>query len=296
MSKKGFGLILLLCMLVFSGCSLAKESPKEKEQDRLMGVYLVNAENGQDLTEKENWVEYGTQNLDTEYGKLDIPRMILPAVYDSENRDFTFPGVQGYALFSAVVAEEEGNCDVSASDLADGMFGVRVNDLGTSYDLSGTLYVGKDDFTWIVYHVYQTADGMVYLDGTGNSYNGSNFSTTLEETQKVTGDGKEGTLYTKVEVKVEEIPALQTLLVHQYNAAGERIATNTLSLTVQPEEVAWAPNAAWAVVEEQSADGVKRTAYDRTQGAQEQITHTAYILNSESIGEGKIITFAEAEK
>ena len=296
MSKKGFGLILLLCMLVFSGCSLAKEPQKEKEQDRLMGVYLVNTENGQDLTENENWVEYGTQNLDTEYGKLDIPRMILPAVYDSENGDFTFPGVQGYALFSAVVAEEEGNCDVSASDLADGMFGVQVNDLGTSYDLSGTLYVGKDDFTWIVYHVYQTADGMVYLDGTGNSYNGSNFSTTLEETQKVTGDGKEGTLYTKVEVKVEEIPALQTLLVHQYNAAGERIATNTLSLTVQPEEVVWAPNAAWAVVEEQSADGVKRTAYDRTQGAQEQITHTAYILNSESIGEGKIITFAEAEK
>lgn len=296
MNKKGIALILTLCMLLFSGCSLAKEPEDRPKQSRLMGVYLVDEAGERELQESENWVESGTLNMDTEFGKLDVPRMVFPAVCDPEMSEITFPGVKGYALFSAVIRGENGDCNVSVSDLEHGHFGVHVNDFGTSYDLSGTLYVGKQsaDKIWTVYHVYQSADGTVYLDGKGNSHQGSTFSTKLEENQTVTVDGEEGTLYTKVEVKLEEIPQIEKLLVHQYNAAGERIETNTLSLTTQPETVSWNPDAAWAVVEEHSDDGVKRTAYDRTQ--EEQITHTAYILNSEQVGEGKIITFGEPEK
>ena len=80
--------------------------------------------------------------------------------------------------------------------------------------MSGTLYIGKD-----------TADAIWNLDGSGNSYSGheGGSSSRVEESHTTTVNGKQGSTFTKVEFTIEPIDSLQKLLVHQYNAAGERI-------------------------------------------------------------------------
>ena len=291
MNKK-ISAILLSCVLCLSGCSLAREEVVSKEADRLVGVYLT-AEYPD--SNDEHWVESGTVTANTEFGEIDLPKRILPAEFDPETKTFLFPGLDGYALFEATVRDGEDVYTTSQSDLMDGTFHVTTTDFGDSFELSGTLYVekGRGDGTWTANRVYQSADGLVYLDGSGNSYSGStgSFSSKLEQTQNTTVNGKEEEIFTKVEFTIAPIGRLQKLLVHQYNAAGDRIDTRELCVTAEDQEVIWAADAAWAVVEEQFPDEVKRTAYDCPKDGAEEIIHSAIVLNEAHVGEAGLVFF-----
>ena len=290
MNKKIF-IIILACVLSLTGCSLAQEEMVSKETDRLVGVYLTT----EYPVEDEHWVDYCAFTADTEFGEISLPKQILPAEFDPETKTFVFPGLDGYALFEATVKDGEDIYTTSQSDFMDGDFYVSCTDFGDSFELSGTLYVGKDtaDTIWKENHVYQTADGLVYLDGSGNSYSGgeSRFSSKVEETHTTTVNGEEGSTHTKVEFAVQPIGKLQKLLVHQYNAAGERINTQELVVKAEDQSVNWLPDAAWAVVEEHFPDEVKRTAYDCPAEGEEDVTHTVIVLNKDQVGEAGVIFF-----
>ena len=289
--NKRFFIIILAWVLSLTGCSLAREEAVSKEADRLVGVYLTT----EYPVEDEHWVDYGAFTADTEFGEISLPKQILPAEFDPETKTFVFPGLDGYALFEATVTDGEDIYSTSQSDLMDGKFHVTTTDFGDSFELAGTLYVDEDskDTFWKANLVYQTADGLVYLDGSGNSYEGGDggFSSKIEESHTTTVNGKEGSTFTKVEFSIEPIGSLQKLLVHQYNAAGERINTQELAVKAEDQSVNWLPDAAWAVVEEHFPDEVKRTAYDCPAEGEEDVTHTVIVLNKDQVGEAGVIFF-----
>lgn len=292
MNKKLSAVLLACGILLISGCSLAKEETVSREQDRLIGVYITEQKPELD-GRNENWVEYGTFAASSQSVELQIPYMILPAEFDSENKRFVFPGLEGYALFAAEVYDEHGAYTTEVCDFFDGYLSVKTTDTGKSFELSGILYVGdkKENTVWAVNNVYQTAEGFVYLDGSGNSFFGSDFSHKLEENYTTSVDKEEESGSVCIEFSVQTIEKLEHLLVYQYNEAGERIASDKLTVSAEDKEVSWAQGAAWAVIEEQYANSVKRTVYNYSDSSTEDITHTVVILNKASVGESALIHF-----
>ncbi len=292
MNKKILAILLSCSMLLMGGCSLAKEEVVSKEADRLVGVYLTTEYPD---SNNEHWVEYGTFNADTKFGEIPFPNMILPAEYDTRTREFVFPGLDGYALFEATVQDGEDVYNTAQSDFMDGNFHVISTDFGDSFELSGTLYVGEktEDTIWKANLVYQTADGMVYLDGSGNGYSGNEggFSSKVEQTHTKTVNGKEGSTTTMVEFSIKTIEELEHLVVYQYNEAGEQIDSKELTVTGEDKDVIWASDAAWAVIEEEYANSVKRTVCNYPDNTKEEVTHTVVILNKHFVGEPAIIHF-----
>lgn len=288
--------LFLASVLGLTGCSLAKEEVVTKEPDRLVGVYLTT-----EYPDSNDgyWVEYGSFGADTEFGGIQLPNMILPAEYNEETEEFVFPGLDGYALFEATVHDGEDVYHTVQSDLMDESFHVTSTDFGDSFELSGILYVGEDTETtvWKANLVYQTADGMIYLDGSGNSYQGNEdgFSSKVEQSHTTTVNGEEGSTSTRVEFSIQPVEKLEKLLLHQYNEAGERIDTQELTFTAGDQIVHWVPDAAWAVVEEHFPDHVKRTAYDYPAEGAEDVTHTAIVLNEDHVGEAAVIFFHKSE-
>ena len=294
MNKKRF-LLLLSAIMLLGGCSLAQPTMESKSNSHLVGVYLVSSADGEHILHDENWVEYGSESMNTKYGKIDIPRTILPAVYDEVEHDFTFPGLKGYAFFDAEIKDGDAVVNTAISDLENHHFGVTSTDFGTTYDLSGTLYVaeGAPERLWTVYHVYQAEDGTVYLDGSGNTYQGNSFSTTLTEDFHTTTGSEEKSASTKIEVSVKEVPRTERLLVHQYNASGQKIGTAELPLSFDIPPVTWEAGAAWAILEERSGAHITRTACDRPARDEEPAAHTVYIFDDNNVGQSSVITFAE---
>lgn len=291
MNKKLLAILLSCSVLLMSGCSLAKEEAARKEADRLVGVYLTTEYPD---SNNEHWVEYGTFNADTEFGEIPFPNMILPAELDPETKTFVFPDLPGYALFEATVKDGEDVYNTSQSDFMDGNFHVTTTDFGDSFELSGTLYVGEaaEDSIWKANLVYQTADGLVYLDGSGNSYSGNagGFSSKVEQTHTKVVNGEEGSTTTLVEFSIKTIEELEHLVVYQYNESGEQIDSKELTTTGEDKNVMWASDAAWAVIEEEYANSVKRTVCNYPDDT-EEVTHTVVILNKDFVGEPSIIHF-----
>lgn len=294
MNKKFFSLLLVLIVniLILSGCTLARAEKANPAADRLVGVYLVK---GRRLQQDENWIEYGSQQLDSNFGKLTLPNMILPATYDSDADTFRFPGTEGYALVVMTIPGEAGPHTTSICDLHDSSFGVTVTDFGTDYDLSGTLYVSEGDETsvWSVYRVFQTADGMIYLDGTGNSYQGSGFSTTINETTTVNDGEREGSQSTIIHVSIKPISKIEKIIVRQYNADGQLLDTSELAVSTSIPPLFWNADAAWAAIEEYHPDEIKRSVVNRPLSDEETAQHTVYVLNENEIGQAVSIILQE---
>ena len=193
--------------LVLAGCSLAQPERQENQADRFVGVFLVCTADGvwDALTGNPNLVEYGQEELTAEgLGSFTVPREVLIAQYDPEERTYTFPGLEGWALFIYTREDEDGPYIASCSDMAETSLAQEAHDEGTTSALEGTIYYGPpadagadwdpyDDFygIWHAYQVYQAPDGTVYIDGSGNSYSGGGgMGFTHEETCTSTVNGE----------------------------------------------------------------------------------------------------------
>lgn len=296
MNKRFFALLLAAAALALTGCSLA-QIPAEPEStasnpDRFMGIYLVGTDGYDRITEDENWVDAGTETLESDIGPISLPRKILPGRYDPDSHDFTFPGVEGFALFAAVIGEGTDAYSTMDCDLADAVFQTTATDFGTDYDLSGTLYYGEkiENWIWTAYNVYQAADGTVYLDGSGNSYSGG-MSFTVSQSQTQTVDGEEaGAQSCRVEIAMKKVDPLTGLRVRQYGGDGQLLGTQELPVSEAFSEVDWDADAQWAVVEEIFTGGVVRSAYDRPTEGDQTVTHMVILLDESGIGVPATVT------
>lgn len=315
MNKKVMLIALLASLLVLlTACSLAQEEQQAdpKMEDRFVGVYLIREKDGVALEQNEYWIEDGSETVNMGSVEFDLPRMILTGKYDEENHCYRFPGVEGYALFTAEVKDEKGDYCVTCSDLQDvstkahthaedmdvsliwdGADSTAGTEEGyTDYELSGTLYVAATlkDSVWKLAHVYQKEDGTVYLDGTGDCYSfgsfGGSVSVKEEVSQAIHGETVScGT--TEVTVSFEEAKASERTTIYWYTEAGELLSTQL----IDPEkdtELHWKEGASWMILEEVFAEETKHTAYDM--GTEEEpLTLKLMQVNEAGLGEVRLV-------
>ena len=213
--------------------------------------------------------------------------------------------IPGWRLFVYRGFEEDGGTYLSmVTDLAPGeeppQF--KITDEGGVDIISGALYLGpplgqadwdpyEDRSVWTTYRVYQAPDGRPYLDGSGNSFTGALGS--YQESQTYTrqengGDVKKETV--EVSISIKAVPRLEGLVVRQFDGEGGQLSAEDLTLEGELPAVTWLPEAAWALVEERSPEGVVRTAYTLPGPGEEPVTHPVILLDSAGVGSVEDLT------
>ena len=311
MRNKWLCLLLAAALTALTaGCSLARPEREAAQEDRWIGFYVVYNPPGSydnSFSSNPNLVEMGTTSLDTgEYGALAIPREVLPGEEDPDTGDIVFPGLEGYSLFIRHKQEDSGYVTAIQSDMSPGEGQtVHSSNEGTAESASGVIWWGPPldaaaDFDpdasphsiWHGYNVYETSDGQVYLDGTGNSYGGAGsgmgFSSDATYTYTENGETRKDSI--SVSVSVKYTPRLTALRVVEFDKDNSVVKTTALPLTEELPLLTLESDTAFLVVEEESADGVKRTLYaagDFTDGAQ---YHEVILLDEAGRGHGVYLT------
>lgn len=311
MRNKWLCLLLAAALTALTaGCSLARPEREAAQEDRWIGFYVVYNPPGSydnSFNSNPNLVEMGTTSLDTgEYGALAIPREVLPGEEDPDTGDIVFPGLEGYSLFIRHKQEDSGYVTAIQSDMSPGEGQtVHSSDQGTAETASGVIWWGPPldaaaDFDpdasphsiWHAYRVFETADGQVYLDGSGNSYSGggSDMGFSSDATYTYTENGETRKDSISVSVSVKYTPRLTALRVVEFDEDNSVVKTTALPLTEELPLLTLESDTAFLVVEEESADGVKRTLYaagDFTDGAQ---YHEVILLDEAGRGHGVYLT------
>ena len=303
MRHKLFALLLAALTALLAGCSLARPEA-ENTRDRFCGFFMTCSEDGsgRDFYDNPNLTELGAEALDTgEYGSFSIPRQVL--VFDRETE--TFPGLEGYALFTYRGTREDGSLYYGCvSDMGEPSFHTTATDQGNKDEIEGTVYMGPplgaenwdpndNRIVWHAYRVYQAEDGAIYLDGSGNSYGGAGgMSTTETATYTATENGEtvsEDSV--SVTVHIEVVPRLEELVVSQFDSGTALLRSDSLSLIGELPAVTPEKDAAWVLVEERFGDGtVERTAYNVPGKGQEPISHSIVLLDKDGAGESVFLT------
>lgn len=311
MRNKWLCLLLAAALTALTaGCSLARPEREAAQEDRWIGFYVVyNPPGSYDniFNSNPHLTELGTESLDAgKYGSLTIPREVLLGEEDPDTRDIVFPGLEGYSLFIRHKQEDSGYVTAIQSDMSPGEGQtVHSSDEGTAESASGVIWWGppldaaadwdpnEDGYgIWHAYRVFETADGQVYLDGTGNSYGGAGsgmgFSSDAAYTYTENGETRKDSI--SVSVSVKYTPRLTALRVVEFDGDNSVVKTTALPLTEELPLLTLESDTAFLVVEEESADGVKRTLYaagDFTDGAQ---YHEVILLDEAGRGHGVYLT------
>lgn len=296
-------LILAALCLALAGCSLARpEAAESGGGDRWIGFYVVPSQGYADhLANNPYLEEYGEFSAETDqFGTLTFSQDVLFAVED-EAGNYSFPGMEeGYSLFIyQKYGQEGGDRTVGVvSNMAPGeeTTQMKYTDEGDLMSASGTVYFGPplgaanswDPYTcgviWRYYRVYQTEDGRIYLNGDGDSTNGP-MSHTATETYTSTRNGEtvqEETI--SITVAVEAVSRLERLTVTQFDGENRVLSAQDLALREDLPAVHWAEGAAWALVEEVSAEGTVRTVYSVPAEDEDPVSHQVVLLDDQGMG------------
>lgn len=306
--KKSKLLLWMLAALLLAGCSLARPEQEAEQEDRWVGFYVVPTQDGRDgFYDNPNLEEYGSSQVETDqFGTLTFPQEVLFAVEDDAG-GYTFPGLEkGYSLFihrryiGDPDSKDRNDLDYAVaveSNMGPGDEGPQLSytDEGVSETASGTIYYGpppgvtdwdayENRGVWMAYRVFQTADGRLYLDGSGNSYSGGGSSFTETRTYTYAENGetvKEDTV--TVSVSLQAVPRLEKLVVTQFDENNATLQSDDLNLQNDRPELHCLPETAWVLVEEVSSEGTERTVYDPPEG-EDPLTHNYVPLDDEGLG------------
>lgn len=248
--------LFLACVLLLSAVSLARPEP-EGYGDRFMGFHIVNDSRSASLPDYDdgNWSAYAGKRV----------------LWGVKTGDYyEFPGLPGKNCFLEWLYEGGEPCLSSCSQLADTFLAV-----GDKQSITATLYSSAEILRF--FQVYQTADGRVYLDGSGNGYSGAGggFGVTEDRTwTERSGDAITREESFHIKVSVEELPAVARAVVKYFDAADALLAEEALDGSGEGAEVVLPAGTAWVLVEERTAEGtVARTVH--TPGDEED-THTIW--------------------
>lgn len=305
MKRRSRWLALILALLSLAGCSLARSEVVGPEGgDRFVGFFVVPLRQyGEDAFSASPYKEeYGAFSAETErFGAVSFPREVLFAEEDGTGK-FTFPGIEeGYRLFVYRDYEDGSQGGVNyavavASDMAPGGESnqCKYTDEGISEIVSGTLYygppLGAEDWDpyvnrviWQYYRVYQTPEGRVYIDGSGDSAAGPMAGYTAEETRTRTENGKSYTDVVRVTVNMEAVRRLERLTVIQFGADNSVLRTDDLPLTGEElPEVLCEEGTGWVLVEERGGEETVRTVYNVPE--EEPVSHRVVLLDEAGLG------------
>ncbi len=300
-------LLLALSTLLLAGCSLARagENGAVSQMDRWVGFYAVSLENYRAFHNNPHLTEYGSSQYKTDqFGSITLPDRVLFAEETEEG--YVFPDLPGYRLFLLWETLEDGSsCVGCVSDMGPGddFFSRTATGSGTEDFISGTLYEGppagatdwdpsENHSIWTAYRVFQTPDGRIYLNGSGNSYAGGMSSFTETQTYSYTMDGEtmqEDKLTVKVYIK--SVPRLEKVIVTQYDGQNVALRSDDLALRDEIPEIVCETDTVWVLVEEVNTDGTIHTAYDVPAG--ETVSHNLVLLDDAGMGTAATLTIGK---
>ena len=292
-------LLLVLLTLTLTGCALARAEVSPGSGDRWVGFYVAPSQSGRNaFTNNPYLEEHGTLRTEAgQFGTLTFPKDVLFAVEDGAG-NYTFPGIGvGFSLFYLDETTDAGSSYVRVvSDMGAHENGLSFadRDEGSIITLSGTVYCGPplgvtdwapygNDTVWTFYRVYQTGDGRVYIDGGGDSTNGP-MTHSMTETRTFRKNGetmREETL--TVTAAVETIPRLERLVVTQFDGNNAVLRSEEMSLQSDRTEVRCLAETAWILVEEISAESVKRTVCNIPED-EDPVFHDYVLLDDDGYG------------
>lgn len=294
-------LLAAVLAVLLAGCSLARPEAEGAREDRFAGFYVVREDwenEGAGFHDNPNLTAYGSTTLAAgDHGRLEIPDYVLFA--REEDGEYVFPGLEeGYSLFLVRKMEDYGPSSQLFSNMAPSEEGwhTTVTDNGTSDSFGGTIYcgapLGAEDWSqwdtgqyWRAYRVYQTEDGRIYLNGEGNGFGGNGgFSYTESQDRTVTENGRSLTDHLEVSVGMEVVPRLERLVATQFDGQNAVLRSDDLALGEELPEVRCEAEAAWVLVEEVSAEGTVRTAYNVPAPGEDPILHQVVVLDAEGLG------------
>ena len=312
MRNKWLCLLLAAVLTALAGCSLARPERETAAEDRWIGFYVVYNPPGTYDTFSSNphLTEMGTTSLDTgKYGALTIPQKVLLGVEDPDTGDLTFPGLTGYSLFIRHKQEDYGPVTQVVSNMSPGEEGTTINssDQGTAETASGVIWWGPpldapadwDPYEsaagiWHAYRVYETPEGQVYLDGSGNSYSGGgNMGFSEDAAYTYTENGESLTDSVSVSVSVKYTSRLTALRVVEFGDDNTVVNTTEVPLTEELPALSPAVDTAFLIVEEESGEGVKRTLYPASDWAEGATYHEVVLLDQEGRGRGAYLAIEE---
>ena len=313
-------LALALCaVLALTGCSLARpegapagsgdgSGEETASEARFIGLYLVYGEQGDRnaFGSNPNLTELGDKTLEAEgFGSFTVPREVLLAEWD-EDKSWVFPGMEGFYLLCTETVEDGVPVSSVSNTMDHVQSAVSVTDEGVTTTLSGTIYIGPPldapeewsiyDMTgiWDAYKVYQTAEGVPYLDGSGDSFSGGPVGYTAEESWSRTVDGETEGVSVSVKVQLEEAPRLAAVTVYQFGAGGELLGSDPVPLDGTDPQVPWREGALWAAVEETDIRGcVVPAAYGRPGPEEDPACHTFVLLDGRGLGRTATLTLTQ---
>lgn len=295
--KSALILIPILLLALLSQVSLARPEQTHDWETHLAGFYLVRDTLDSGPTSigdpEAGWEEQDNTPVSAYGHSFSIPDMILKAQTE-ENGELYFPNLEGCRFFLAKEYFSSNGQQEFAyrlySDLESEGLHMEVTDLGTNHTASGTLYYAaplndptwtEESQVWTAYLVYQEPDGTVYLADSGNSYGGTvDCSISKTVTYRETANGQatqENTL--DLTINFRYISRLTEVTVEQFTAGHQQIASQAVSAQeiLAGEgalDLTWTPDAAYALVSEQYADGtVQRTLLER---GDEPVSHTCW--------------------
>ena len=312
MKKRNILALALTALLALSGCSLARPESAGGTGgagERFIGLYMVYSEDGarDAFNSNPNLTELGTETLKAEgFGSFTVPKEVLLAEEDGD-RSWRFPGMEGFFLFCTETVEDGVPTSSAFHNMGDAQFSTHVTDEGTANTMSGTIYIGPPQGapegwsaydmtgTWDAYKVYQTPEGVPYLDGSGDSFSGGPAGYTAEASWSRTVDGETKGMTVSVEVQVEEAPRLAAVTLYQYGEDGELLSSAAVPLDGTEQQVPWLEGALWAAVEETDIWGNStRASYDRPGPEEDPIYHMFVLLDERGVGSTTSLMLAEA--
>lgn len=251
-------LFILACILLLSGCQLAKQptnddQPTIVEKDKLIGYVIM--PNALDIDSDETF--YATCALD-----------------DKGNNSCYFDESIGYGSIKIIIDNEDGfhTYYKEPALILDDVVNMNIKDNSTETTINSTLYIiTSDDQHYLsLAPIYLDKEGKVYsrresqimlLENTDETTGGG---MKLEYTDNITEDGVEKLTKTTITAKFEGMhrPTLTTLIY--MNNASKIIKKDSYQPNAVPQEISVDNNVAYIIIETEKEDKDENTLYQRT--------------------------------
>lgn len=244
--KKNRILGAAILALVLSGCSLAR--PESGGADREIGLFILDEET-------DNWLEENQPAQGRIYADLTMEEG-TPSAADFGDLAGTYS-----MAYLETDTEEEGvsYATLAGEDITDVRLTIGAGD-GEEVKLESVLLLpaGRGEYAVFYRHIYETADGRVYLDTereeAGHVLDETDGVTSMTFERRATGSAS-GTRAFSQTLGIRIVPADADLVLGQYSAEGALLKEETFAPEDLPDRLAWEAEAAWLLVRRDKTDG-----------------------------------------
>lgn len=254
-----------------------KENNRRNTSDRLIGVMLTKEslhlfdfesyfnDNAADIIKGNNRLDNTDGYEQRIYADLkDVASTNEETGETVYTKEYVFPDVDGFYIYSATVQDENGSykTNISGKGLSDVKSSSHYKDDGEEQTLEATVYTTADSDLYTVYAnpIYQTENGEVYLvEGTGTAGQGG-ITQTLKESTTFTQDGEKRSYTAEIIIHREQMDAVREITVSQFTAEHEKISADTYAVENLPETITATAQTAYLLVTEKTVSASEDAA------------------------------------